>query len=121
MSGEDDFKARLSAARKDAIKSGLMDGDADEQAALASESAAEMTGFGQAYKMAIELVVGVGMGGFIGYIIDEEAGTKPLFLLIFLALGFAAGLLNVYRSTQRLHAGLKVGAEQDTRPPETRN
>jgi hypothetical protein len=35
---------------------------------------------------------------FIGWLIDKVAGTGPWGLIIFLMLGFAAGILNVLRS-----------------------
>ena len=44
-----------------------------------------------------EFVAGVIAGGVIGWLFDHWLSTKPLFLLIFGALGTAAGFLNVYR------------------------
>lgn len=59
---------------------------------------------GQAMKIAIELVVGVAVGGFIGKVLDGQFGTAPWFLIVFLMLGFAAGLLNIVRTARRLQA-----------------
>ncbi len=53
-------------------------------------------------KIAIELVVGLGVGGFIGKFLDEQLGTKPWLLILFIILGFAAGMLNVVRAAQRM-------------------
>ena len=48
-------------------------------------------------KIASEFVSGVIVGAGIGWAIDKIAGTSPLFLIIFLMLGFAAGVMNVLR------------------------
>jgi ATP synthase protein I len=47
---------------------------------------------GQGWRMVIELVVGVIMGFGIGYGLDSLFGTLPIFLVLFIMLGFAAGL-----------------------------
>lgn len=44
------------------------------------------------WRMVIELVVGVIMGFGIGYGLDSLFGTLPIFLVLFIMLGFAAGL-----------------------------
>jgi len=59
---------------------------------------------GQAMKIAIELVVGIAVGGFIGKILDDQFGTAPWLLIVFLMLGFAAGLMNIVRTARRLQA-----------------
>lgn len=59
---------------------------------------------GQAMKIAIELVVGIAVGGFIGKVLDDQFGTAPWLLIVFLMLGFAAGLLNIVRTARRLQA-----------------
>jgi ATP synthase protein I len=50
-----------------------------------------------AFKISSELIAGIAIGGFVGYYADEYFQTKPLFLIIFLLLGVAASLLNLYR------------------------
>lgn len=73
------------------------------------------SGLGQALKLGSEFVAGVLVGAGLGYAIDYYAGTSPWGLIVFLLLGFAAGLLNVLRA-----AGMV--AEPDPhrfkRPPE---
>ena len=44
-----------------------------------------------------EFVAGIITGAFIGWALDGWLATKPLFLLVFLTLGTAAGFWNVYR------------------------
>ncbi|WP_336057700.1 AtpZ/AtpI family protein [Nitratireductor sp. CH_MIT9313-5] len=66
----------------------------------AAESAktGTMNGMGNALRLSSEFVAGVLVGAAIGWFIDEFAGTSPWGLIIFLLLGFGAGVLNVLRS-----------------------
>ena len=41
--------------------------------------------------------VSVLVGGAVGYVIDRMVDSRPFFLTVFLFLGGAAGILNVYR------------------------
>ena len=61
-------------------------------------------GYGQAFKLSSEFIAGIAVGVGIGWTIDRLAGTSPWGLIVFLLLGFAAGVLNVLRS-----AGLIAG------------
>jgi ATP synthase protein I len=71
--------------------------------------------FGQAMKIAVELVVGVAVGGFIGRVLDGALGTAPWLLIVFLVLGFAAGLANVVRTARRMQADAEA-AQRAARP-----
>ena len=53
---------------------------------------------GNAMRYGTELLAGVGVGGFLGYWIDDAAGTSPLFFILFFFLGFAAGVRNILRN-----------------------
>ena len=53
-----------------------------------------------AWRMVIELVAGLGIGFVIGYGIDRLLGTLPIFLVIFIFLGLAAGIRTMLRSAQ---------------------
>jgi len=55
-----------------------------------------------AFKLGIELVAGVGVGLLIGLTLDKWLATPPLFLFVFLILGFVAGLRNVIREAKRM-------------------
>jgi ATP synthase protein I len=55
---------------------------------------------GKAFKLSTELVAGVFVGGFFGWLLDRWLGTSPLFLIVFLLLGIAAGFLNVIRAAR---------------------
>ncbi|UVK54040.1 AtpZ/AtpI family protein [Mesorhizobium sp. AR02] len=60
--------------------------------------AGSAAGYGQAVKLSSEFIAGVVVGAGIGWIIDRMAGTSPWGLIVFLLLGFGAGILNVMRS-----------------------
>ena len=53
-----------------------------------------------AWRMVIELVAGLMIGFGMGYAIDWLLGTLPIFLVIFIFLGFAAGIRTMLRSAQ---------------------
>ena len=57
-----------------------------------------------AWRMVIELVAGIVIGGAIGYGLDALLGTRPWLLIVFVLLGFAAGI-NVMMRTAREVAG----------------
>ena len=57
--------------------------------------------YSKGYKLASEFVAGTLVGGLLGYGLDYVAGTLPLFLIIFLLLGFGAGILNMSRAANR--------------------
>ena len=70
-----------------------------------------------AYRVLIEMVVGVAVGGFLGWWLDRWLGTAPILLVVMLFVGFAAGALNAYRASQAYVAGLS----QDERSGGDRN
>jgi ATP synthase protein I len=55
-----------------------------------------------AWRMTLELVVGGMVGAAMGYGLDVVFGTLPLFLIVFVLLGFAAGVRTVMRSAREL-------------------
>ena len=54
--------------------------------------------WGRAMRTSTELLAGLLVGTLLGVGLDRWLGTAPLFLLVGILLGFAAGLLNVARS-----------------------
>jgi ATP synthase protein I len=78
--------------------------DALRAARAPSRNAAsdKFTAASLAWRMVTELVVGVLIGAAIGWVIDGALATKPLFLLIFGLLGFAAGIRTVMRSADEV-------------------
>lgn len=57
-----------------------------------------MAGFAQAMKLSSEFIAGIAVGAGLGWFIDRAFDTSPWGLIIFLLLGFLAGILNVLRS-----------------------
>lgn len=68
------------------------------------DNAARGSAMGQAFKIAVELVVGVLFGGLIGWALDRYLGSRPWLMMVFLVLGFAAGMMNVVRTARRMQA-----------------
>jgi len=53
---------------------------------------------GSGLKISIDLVASIFVGIMVGLGIDKLFSTKPIFFLIFLLLGIAAGFVKMYRS-----------------------
>jgi len=71
-----------------------------------------------AWRMVIELVAGLGIGFGVGYGLDRLFGTMPLFLVIFIFLGFAAGIktmLNSAREIEKQQAAKAALDEEERR------
>jgi len=56
------------------------------------------------FRLSTELVAGVFVGAVLGWFLDRTLGISPWGLIVFVLLGFAAGVLNVIRG-----AGLGSG------------
>lgn len=66
-----------------------------------------------AYKYATELFAGFIIGAIMGWSLDKWLETKPLFLIVFIFVGAAAGILNVIKSSTRdYEAQLKADDEK---------
>lgn len=55
-----------------------------------------------AWRMVIELVAGLAIGFGVGYGLDRMFGTMPLFLVLFIFAGFAAGIKTMLRSAKEV-------------------
>jgi ATP synthase protein I len=60
--------------------------------------AATASGYARGFRLSSELVAGVIVGAGLGWFIDRLLGIAPWGFIVFLLLGFAAGVLNVMRS-----------------------
>ena len=69
-------------------------------------------GYALAVKLSSEFIAGVVVGVVLGYVIDRFMGTSPWGLIVFLLLGFCAGVLNVLRSTGAVAQPGQAGRNQ---------
>ncbi|SHL47644.1 AtpZ/AtpI family protein [Roseibium suaedae] len=76
----------------------MLEGRRKAEEADAAKVKSSSTGYGKAMKLSSDFIAGIVVGGGIGWAIDQWFGTLPFGLVIFLLLGFAAGVLNVLRS-----------------------
>ena len=106
-SSGDDFAARLAAAR----------GRRDAGRETTSDVAARNTGqLGLGFRIAVDLLAGVTVGVGMGLVLDRWLGTSPWFLLVFLILGFAAGMTNMLRTVRANDAArARVASERRER------
>ena len=81
------FEERLRAARN---RQGL-----DAPVRTGDEPGPSPWGIG--LRVGVELVSALVVGVGIGWLLDRWLGTRPIFLAIFVLLGGAAGVLNVWR------------------------
>ena len=76
--------------------------------------------YGTGLQAGIEIFAGLLGGLALGYALDAWTGLRPLFMVLFLMLGGAAGLLNAYRELRRMDgtAGERRqdGRERDGKP-----
>src|SRR5258707_11190866 len=64
----------------------------------APRTAADASAFARGMRLSAELVGGVVVGFILGWLFDRGLGTSPWGLIVFVLLGFVAGVLNVMRS-----------------------
>ncbi len=63
--------------------------------------------------MVIELVAGLAIGFGIGYGLDTFFGTMPLFLILFIFFGLAAGIQTMLRSARDVQRRQAAKAAED--------
>ena len=110
--GEHD-KQQTSEAALSARLQRLGEGLARQRAEQTTDNAGEdrattASGYAKGFRLSSELVAGVAVGAGLGWLIDRWLGVAPWGLIVFLLLGFAAGVLNVMRS-----AGVVTGTRFD--------
>ncbi len=60
--------------------------------------AADSSALARGFRLSSELVAGVLVGAVIGYWLDRWLGISPWGLIVFVLLGFVAGILNLMRA-----------------------
>jgi ATP synthase protein I len=61
-------------------------------------SKSDPSALARGFRLSTELVAGVLVGAFIGWALDKWLGSSPWGMIVFLLLGFAAGVINVMRA-----------------------
>ncbi|WP_343313670.1 AtpZ/AtpI family protein [Brucella sp. BE17] len=109
-SGSGELDHRLNRLEAELVKKGALKPPASEDGR--SETASSVA---QAMKISSEFIAGVLVGALLGWFIDRVAGTSPWGLIIFLLLGFGAGVLNVLRSAGYVadQGSIKTSAEKN--------
>jgi ATP synthase protein I len=72
------------------------------------DRATTASGYAKGFRLSSELVGGVLVGAGLGWLVDRLLGISPWGFIVFLLLGFVAGVLNVMRS-----AGVVPGPKSD--------
>jgi ATP synthase protein I len=59
---------------------------------------ADPSAIARGFRLSTELVAGVLVGAALGWVLDRWLGISPWGMIVFLLLGFTAGVLNVMRA-----------------------
>src|SRR5690606_16467400 len=92
---EDEFSRRR--AELEQALAGVRKADAEAPGQTGS-----VAGFATSLRLSSEFIAAILVGAAIGWLIDSVAGTLPWGMIVFLLLGFCAGILNVLRSAGML-------------------
>jgi ATP synthase protein I len=71
-----------------------------------------------AWRMVIELVAGLGIGFGVGFGLDTLFGTRPWLMVIFVILGFIAGVKTMIRSAEEVQRKQIEAADKAARERE---
>ena len=66
-------------------------------------AARDMTGLSRGLQLGSEFIAAILVGAGIGWLLDSWLKTGPWLLLVFLMVGFAAGVLNVTRAAAQMN------------------
>jgi ATP synthase protein I len=72
----------------------------DQPGTESGDAAARASAMAIGFRLSSELVAGVVVGAAIGWGFDRLLSTSPFGLIVFLLLGFTAGVVNVVRSAK---------------------
>ena len=62
--------------------------------------------------LGLEMAISVVIGLAIGYYLDQWLGTSPWLTIVWIGLGFAAGVRSLYRSAVRSEKDLEKSEEE---------
>ena len=95
----DELDARLKAARGAAPKPSQGSGMSQRQTNVA-------------YRVLVDMIAGLLVGGFLGYWLDRWWGSKPYMLVAVTILGFAGGMTNAWRAIKSYAKDAEGGEEK---------
>ncbi len=99
----DELSSRLDAEKKE-----------HQKAETPSTNYGKAQDYSKGYRLVSEFVAGILVGAAVGYGLDRLFNTLPLFMIVFLMVGFGAGILNMARAANRVPP---AAARLDTPPP----
>ena len=70
----------------------------DQPGAEGGDGAARSSAMARGFQLSSELIAGVVVGALLGWGFDRLLSTSPFGLIVFLLIGFTAGVVNVIRS-----------------------
>ena len=92
MTKPDNFAQRLASAKQHLARA--------QKPAPSQAPAAQSLAIG--WRLVLELLATMGVGGFCGWWLDRWLGSAPLFLLSLIFLGSAAGIWSIYRQSRNM-------------------
>jgi ATP synthase protein I len=66
--------------------------------------------------LGLEMAISVVIGMAIGYYLDKWLGTSPWLTILWIGLGFAAGVRSLYRAAVQSDKDLKKNEEEKRKP-----
>nr|WP_321462849.1 AtpZ/AtpI family protein [uncultured Cohaesibacter sp.] len=100
IQGNEDRKLDNRRETLDAELAKLREGQATKKRAQLESG--QNNGLAMAWRLGSEFVAGVLVGTAVGWLLDEWLGIRPWGMIIFLLLGFLAGMLNLLRSAGKM-------------------
>jgi ATP synthase protein I len=82
----------------DSLKNRIAEAQAKQEAKTAAPERGSQNGIQMAWRISIELVAGILVGGWLGWMGDDFFNTKPWLFLIGLCFGIAGAGLTIYRT-----------------------
>jgi ATP synthase protein I len=70
---------------------------------------------GLAWRVMVEIAAGPTLGLWLGYWLDRQFGTSPLWVLALFFIGLAAGFLNAYKSATKKNRAVGFQASSTTK------
>ena len=95
MAEEAELSARLQRLGE---RLGRINPDRPSESGPGQRQTADPSAIARGFRLSTELVAAVLLGAAIGWLLDQWLGISPWGIIVFLLLGFAAGVLNVMRA-----------------------